>query len=508
MYLLLKKIIFVLLSVVILSGCYPERHPISPEDYAPRRPKVLYQIPAAYDSVERLVDVEVWFDQLMNTASVEDAFSLSLVVADESWNAVTTASAMAQSLSEPQIMYLALQNKGAFLSDDGGQSWRFLEALAGEKINQFVIDPQNASTVYALKDTLILKSSDKGEIWAIVNRGLEIASVIYTLSISHSNSNHLWLGGSNGIFYSTDAGQNWQKSGELPNWNGQKISAIVIDRLNPDILYVSTLGRFIYKSLDRGATWNMIRGVNDRLPASQIYDVAIHPEESNTLFAATINKGVYVSKDGGENWNALNHGLSDLNARILKFDYSDNPVLHLAGATQLFAFNTDSAFWKQLNTPSNGSIRDFYFSQMDESVINLLSAGIVYTTNDKAQSWYESNGIDRETITAPGTFIFSEWKGEKVFIDANGDTTIIAPFVYKDALAGYYAGFTDTPPVDPNPPATMFRFEPGRELISGWKYMVLIRGTFAGNEWRETAGAKNRNEMSLKYDHASVFIVK
>jgi len=104
-----NKIPAVILSVVLfslfLNGCYPDRHPVSPEEYSTRRPKIVYHTPTDEDSVGQAVKVDIWFDDLMNNASVENAFSLAMVVNEEPWNNITTAAAMDQSYSDPQILY-------------------------------------------------------------------------------------------------------------------------------------------------------------------------------------------------------------------------------------------------------------------------------------------------------------------------------------------------------------------------------------------------------------------
>ncbi len=509
---MLSEIIKIKLSVIIFSiiliGCYPDRHPVSPEEYNTRRPKIIYNIPATGDSVYQEMQVDTWFDWLMESTSVENAFSLSMIVAEEMWTTISTAATMDQSYSDPQKLYLALQKRGAFISENNGQDWKFISGLAEQRINEIKIDPQNITIIYALSDSLFLKSSDDGQTWEPSGHGMENSVSPLILSFDPSISNYLWLGTNEGIYHSADAGQNWSKSGELPNWNGQKISSIIVDPLNSNIIYASTLGRFIYKSENAGDSWIMIRGVTDRLPTSQIYDIIIHPKNSTILYAATINKGVYKSIDSGENWNSTNNELTDFNTRELKFDYSDNPVLYLATVNHLFIFDNDGNSWNQLNLPSEGTIIDFHFSPTNLDEIKLVLSGIVFTTTNRTQTWVETNKIDRESITVNGTFLFTKWQGEQILITSAGDTTIIMPYVNEDALAGYYAGFTNEPPIDPDPYATKVEFIPENNLYSEWKYMILTNGAFDGNNWREVPGARNINGMSLELDYISYIIVK
>ncbi len=507
-----NKIAAVILSVVLfslfLNGCYPDRHPVSPQEYSTHRPDVLYKIPAEGDSVNTDMKVELWFDGLMDLTSLEDAFSVSLTVADEPWNVITTALAADQSYSNSQKLFLSITNRGALYSDNNGMSWQFINSLANTQIRKFKIDPQNDALIYALTTSKILKSSDNGQNWRSVIEGIDAGTNFMTLDFDPSNSDRIWIGTSSGIYYSDDAAASWQKKGELPSWSGQEISAIAVDPKNSNILYTATRGRFIYKTENSGADWSMLRGETDRLPTSQIYDIVIDPIDSKTLFAATINRGVYKSEDSGLNWTAFNTNLSDLNARKLKFDYNTTPGLYLATTDKLFHFDSDSLHWQELALLENGTIYDFHFSTVDNNEIKLIQGGKVFYSADKGDIWSEINSIEQESIKVKGMISFEKWRGEKIFIDAAGDTVVISPYVNTDALAAYNAGFISDPPVDPNPYATMLEFTADDSLFSSWKYMILIRGAFDSNVWRGVPGARNLNGMSLEFDDITYINVR
>ena len=61
-------------------------------------------------------------------------------------------------------------------------------------------------------------------------------------------------------------------------WTDQEISQIVVDKNDPAIIYASTLGRFIYKSVDDGNSWEMKRGDTSTLGTSRIYDILLLPD--------------------------------------------------------------------------------------------------------------------------------------------------------------------------------------------------------------------------------------
>jgi len=71
--------------------------------------------------------------------------------------------------------------------------------------------------------------------------------------INPSNTSHLYVGTSQGIFESKDGGEVWVSKQEgLGNLN---IRALVMDPINFQILYCGTNGSGLYKSTDSGNSW-------------------------------------------------------------------------------------------------------------------------------------------------------------------------------------------------------------------------------------------------------------
>lgn len=93
----------------------------------------------------------------------------------------------------PGLVY-ATTDTGLFKSVDGGTNWTRLRIQAG----RVVFDPVNPSTIY-LFDFFeqLVKSTDNGETWGPVNKGLNTISA-NTLAIDRTNPSILYVGSSNG----------------------------------------------------------------------------------------------------------------------------------------------------------------------------------------------------------------------------------------------------------------------------------------------------------------------
>jgi len=99
-----------------------------------------------------------------------------------------------------------------------------------------------------------------------------------------------------------------QDTGWVLQGEGGLVTALVLDPVNPAILYATT-ARGIFKTLDSGASWRP-QGGGGGLDGKSILALAIDPRHTATVFATTDTGGVYRSLDGGEHWNESNTGLA------------------------------------------------------------------------------------------------------------------------------------------------------------------------------------------------------
>jgi photosystem II stability/assembly factor-like uncharacterized protein len=494
-----------------ILGCLPDRFPVSPEEYETRRPKVAYVIPVEGDTVakENSLSVQVWFDELMNTQSVQNMFSLQLAVGQEIWTTISSVKSLAQSTSDPALLYLGRPERGAFVSFDLGRSWKFLQSLAEYKINQIKIDPNTSAIIYVITDSLLLKTSNSAQTWESINNNLPQPVIISSFDFEPGNSSKIWIGTSAGIFYSEDAGSSWSQTGTPPQWTDQTITKIEVDYSDHSIVYAATLGRYLYKSIDSGITWELKRGTSDALGASRIYDIAIDPDSSIILYAATINRGIYKSIDAGENWIAINSGIEDWNARKIRFHTAAGNALYMATPSNLYRSSDKGKNWIKLSIPAAINIQEFFGDNNNSFSLFLAASDNLYFSSDNGTAWVEQNSIDTESILVPGSFEFSTWQDTLQFIESGEegelDTIKIAPYRYDGALAAYDAGFISEPPVDPNPKATTMLFTAHNMIFSNWMYRLCIQGIFKENNYRSDFGARDINGISLEFDYISFF---
>jgi photosystem II stability/assembly factor-like uncharacterized protein/cell division septum initiation protein DivIVA len=211
-------------------------------------------------------------------------------------------------------------------------------ALMGGRGLDVAVVESNTSIIYAsVGPSGLWKSESNGITWEPVFEN-EGSVAIGAVDVSQSNPDIVWVGTGeasarnssaigDGVYKSEDGGKSWKNMGLE---NTRFISQIIIDRINPDIVYVGAQGhlwgpnpeRGLYKTLNGGKSWEKILYVDEN---TGVADFAIDPSNNKVLYAATWEhrrkpyhfssggKGshLYKTTDAGETWKELTTGLPE-----------------------------------------------------------------------------------------------------------------------------------------------------------------------------------------------------
>jgi photosystem II stability/assembly factor-like uncharacterized protein len=238
----------------------------------PSDPNVLYSVPTALKSSDA---GETWENI---SSGLIDPFNLQSILVH----------AIAVNPISPNILY-AGSFSGIFKTTNRGRKWTKISFdLGRQDVFSLAIDPTNPSIVYA-GSSLLHKSTDGGASW---NRSIDISSTgsITSIAVDPTQTSVLYIGAQGGAFASTDAGAHWTRLAVHTETRSFQVPAVAVSSSSPNILYAGTLGGGVFRSGDRGTTWEQ---VNDGLTNLDVMSLAVDPRDPNLVFAGTRGGGVF-----------------------------------------------------------------------------------------------------------------------------------------------------------------------------------------------------------------------
>ena len=141
--------------------------------------------------------------------------------------------------------------------------WEFAGWYGGGAFPNVEYDPHRKGRVYLVSDVAGLYRSDNGgEKWQLITNGLTNVNGA-TLAISPSDSNLVYAGMKQGLFFSTNAGNNWQKVLGLPKdisfIRPHNYKGIAFANAGFYSLCVGTAKGNIYCSKNKSKPWTKLR---------------------------------------------------------------------------------------------------------------------------------------------------------------------------------------------------------------------------------------------------------
>jgi hypothetical protein len=256
---------------------------------------------------------------------------------------IRTAVSLVIDPSTPSTLYVAISNfnpgNGVYKSTDGGATWNLRRTgIAGSEFLSLAIDPVTPSTLYVGVSNHIYKTTDGATSWTLLNSPSLVPSV---LAVDPLNNSTIYAvnGASGGsVFKSSDAGATWQSLGSVVS----SAYSVAVSPLVPGLLYAGT-NQGIFKSTDGGNNWSLIFSKTGR--------VICDPVTSSTLYLLpnpfTAPGGLFKSLDGGQTWLPVNLGLETRSPVALVIDPLRPSTLYLASppttSSDAFALKINSA---------------------------------------------------------------------------------------------------------------------------------------------------------------------
>lgn len=269
--------------------------------------------------------------------------------------------------SDPTTIYVGAAGGGVWKSVSAGSYFDPIFDKHTQSIGKVLVDPNDSKTVWV----------GTGEPW--VRNSVSVGT---------------------GVYKSIDGGSTWENKGLT---DSERISNMVIDPSNSDIVYVAVQGhlwdaneeRGVYKTIDGGDTWERVFFIDENTGAA---DIAMDPENPKVLYAAMWdhrrfpwsfdsgykgNSGLYKSVNAGKSWKKIHNGLPDETLGRIAIGVAPSNGNRIYASVEvkdkekkgLYRSDDAGANWKMVSTEFNTSVRPFYFSRV---VVDPKNEDVVY----------------------------------------------------------------------------------------------------------------------------------
>jgi photosystem II stability/assembly factor-like uncharacterized protein len=230
--------------------------------------------------------------------------------------------------NNPDVVYVGVQGspwqageaRGVYRSTDGGQNWKrihFVNETTGAA--DLSMDHSNPRILYAGmwdyqrkpwvirsggEGSGIWKSTDSGESWTRLSKGLPDVMGKVAVDVSPANPNRLYANieaEKGGVFRSDDGGESWIQV------NSKRVTVarawyyieVFADPTNADIVYV--LNAPLLKSIDGGRTFQRISN-----PHTDQHDLWINPDNPSNMILGN-DGGACITFNAGDSWSTQNN---------------------------------------------------------------------------------------------------------------------------------------------------------------------------------------------------------
>ena len=238
-----------------------------------------------------------------------------------------------------------------------GRLWPIWNDRPLYQYSTLLFHPTDPSTIYfGSFPAGIFKSLDAGRTWQERNVGW-LNDGVFTLVFRPKDAETLYAGTYNGLSRSRDAGLHWERWNA--GWPGEQwVFSIDFDPRDPDVMYACSkngenegVGRpgfhgTVMKSLDGGAHWlAATTGLNVE---QEFYKIIVDRQDPDTLYLATQFEGVWISRDASRHWAPWNEGLSNRVAGTNGNNVTNCMTLSQDGSTLYFGSAGSGVFRRTL----------------------------------------------------------------------------------------------------------------------------------------------------------------
>jgi photosystem II stability/assembly factor-like uncharacterized protein len=167
-----------------------------------------------------------------------------------------------------------------------------------------------------------------------------------------------------GVYATDDAGAHWSRLWEGNAWT------VAVDPVNEDVLYVGTEPIHLFRTEDRGDSWEELTTLQDFPEETRfawwgpqppheghVANIFIHPDDTNTIYLCLEHGGIVRSFDRGATWEDVSKGINYLDMHVLRALPGSRSRYYVSSAREFFTSDDPARGWVPAE---KGFTRDYF----------------------------------------------------------------------------------------------------------------------------------------------------
>ena len=256
------------------------------------------------------------------------------------------------SRADPLRVYASFHGPlGMYRSTDGTSHWTYCPISDSWNVAQILEDPFDSAHVFAVAGPGLFETTNTCDTWTNIGWNVPPSSPnsdLYAVALDPYHEGHMLAAmfsgpfntGQSWLYSSGDAGRTWQGPIATPQ-NLRRVTSITFDPETTDTVYVTTFGTGLLRSTDSGTTWSRIDDGTPLMRFLANIAVATHPRRVLMVqadpggFIAGISS--YRSLDEGATWQIVaNVDDGQASPSSCAFANNDSTLLYAASPWGLY----------------------------------------------------------------------------------------------------------------------------------------------------------------------------
>nr|MBA3716855.1 hypothetical protein [Actinomycetota bacterium] len=241
--------------------------------------------------------------------------------------------------------------------------------------HSLLVDPADSQRLTLGTHNGLYVSEDGGNRWRFAALRADDA-----MNLTRFGPNQLWVAGHNVLKKSTDGGRTWsdvQASG-LPDFD---VHALAADPRATDTLFAAVAGQGLYRSSDGGRSFSLV----SRAVGGGVVTLAV--TENGRILAGDVDRGLLVTADGGAHWRVSARG----QVFGLAVSGSDPRRLIAAGAGLAVSIDGGRTWRWRLSLPG-GAGPVAWAPSAPNTAFAVAFNGTLFRSDDGGASWQQVSG--------------------------------------------------------------------------------------------------------------------